>query len=233
MNAKKKIRNFGCDKIDFLGQSHYRKKRTEKLVSSVIEKVADKNAYHGKRDYNIQDYCSNRDWLYNRANPGNCNLQNIPLHEMIFEDDFIRHQYVLGRMENLTEYYKCHYFYTLDSADWDNLYQLNDLFIYCAQSSEENVFPIRIVTDPVGGIKSKDKQRGISDYGKNIITLPQLLQQYQNITITSREICQLSKYFKVQFYQSIDHPNLFFATKKSPSFLKPYIKLYNLKKVWL
>lgn len=233
--SPKKLRKLGCDKIDFLGQSLYKKKKTEKLLSSVVDKVADRNAYQGD-NYdinNITDYCKNRNWLYNNKVYKNCQLSKIPLSEMVFEDNFIHRQYVLGRMKNLEEYYKCHYFYTLDSEDWDDLYQLNDLFIYCAQESEENVFPIRIVTDPKGGIKSKDELSGISDYDKNIITLPHLLKQYENINIVSREICQLSKYFKMGFYQSIDYPNIFFATKKSKIVLAPYIKKYNLRKVGL
>lgn len=220
MTKQKAIRRFGCKNIDFVGNLVSDKQRDEKLSREIIEEIATKE----HRFKNIPHFCKNKNWLDTRERKSICS-RKIPYFDMVSPTE---KQYVIGRMQNLKDYYECQeLFYTLDTNDWDSLYQINDLFIYCAATSEENVFPIRIVTK--GSIRNKSTIDGISDYA--VMTIPYLLNQWKKLHITARELCQISKYFRMHIYQSKEHPNIFFASKKKPSSIKSLMETYKLKHV--
>lgn len=224
------LRKLGCENIDFVGRTERNKSIDKKLAKTIITDVADPQHIPKDWDGKVQTYCKQRQWLTDKyKNKYTCDLDSIPLLDLAKSGK----QYVLGRMSNLKDYYACpDMFYTLDSDDWDSLYQVNDLFIYCAQGSTENDFPIRIVTSKNKGIKSTDIKTGIAQYNK-VLTLPHLLNQKSKIHITSRELCQISKYFGMYIYQSMEFNNIFFASKKSPSMLSTKMKKYKLRLITL
>lgn len=232
-------RRLGCDMIDFMGRTSSKKsaRLDERIADAVVRHIADKNYAPSSWDGSIQDYCRRREWLPKAKYVGPCKASdNIPHMDMVqAPDGGVRKQYVLGRMSLLRRlgYYTCpHLFYTLDSEDWDSMYQINDLFVYCAYKSADNPdFPIRIVTSPEGGLRRKTGKRGISDYGRNLLTIPHLLDQSRRIHIASRELCQLTHYFGMRLYRSRDHPHLYFASRKSVRALAPKLSRYNLERV--
>lgn len=226
-------RNFQCEMIDWAGvrQGDRTHARDERLAKAIVERVADKR--FAPKDWNgdVQSYCRDRVWInkkrYKEYESKHrlelCKHRDVlsklvPHLDMVWKNatSAIEKQYVLGRMANLKTYYKCpNLFYTLDSEDWDDLYLLNDLFISCAQGSLENTdFPIRIVTHK--DINNKHPKRGIYQYGDDLLTIPHLLGQSKSIHISSREMCQMAAYFKLFFYRSTQHPNIYFASRKSP-----------------
>jgi hypothetical protein len=234
---KKAIRNLGCESIDFVGRHERNNPKDKRIVHEIIEKVADKRYIPRNWDKKISSYCESRNWLPELSEPTQCNVKNIPFLDMVLVpegDEFvIQKQYVLGRMSNLKDYYKCEQmFYSLNSDDWDFMYQLNDLFVYCAQNSLENDFPIRIITDLKRGIHSKDKKTGLSGY-QILLTIPHLLKGHEKIDILSRELCQITHYFDMHLFQSKDYPHIFFASKHSPKKLKDKINKYHLREVIL
>lgn len=234
MDKKRRaIRNLQCSDIDFVGRQKQNRKKDAAIAKAVIKVVADPEKVPENWDGAITSYCKQRQWLKDEYQKAPCSCSNsIPLFDMVVSRNRPRKQYVIGRMTNLKDYYTCQdYFYTLDSNDWDSLYQINDLFIYCSQGSRENDFPIRIVTHPKRGIKNKDPDVGIAQY--NLLTIPHLMNQSSSIHISSRELCQIASYFKMSIYQSQDHPHIFFATHKSSSQLSSKIKRFKLKQVTL
>lgn len=222
-------RHIGCTGIDFVGNTRRDNVVDKKVAMAVIEKIASKEEIPHGWDGTLRDYCTRRKWLTKSYNDLKCSPKAFPFMDMIVgTGGKISKQYVLGRMSNLKSYYKCpDLFYTLDSTDWDTLYQINDLFIYCACTSRQN-FPIRIVTNPKGGISSKDSKKGINSYDGSIIAPPQFLQQHNRISVLSRELCQISSYFKMHVYQSVDLPHIFFASFKKSSQLRHQLKKHNL-----
>jgi hypothetical protein len=230
--SKRAIRRLGCDGIDYLGRTQRSPKTDKKLAAHVINNISDKSSIPKLWDRTVDGYCKHRHWLSSKYDNMECKPHKLPLLEMLQKKDHYAKQYVLGRMANLKDYYACpDLFYTLDSDDWDTLYQINDLFIYCAQHSIDNDFPIRIVTDNKRGIHNTDPKHGLYSYKSKLVTLPHLLQQHKNIHILAREVCQLVGYFKLRLYQSLEFPHIFFATKKSPSRLARKIEKLNLKEV--
>jgi hypothetical protein len=231
MKKTRKIRKIGCSKINFLGSRIPSQTRNYKIAKRVKNTVGDPLIIQKFKDTSLQSYCEHRDWMTEDKKAkrmGGC--PNIPLFEMV--KDMKHKQFVLGRMSNLRDYYDCQkYFYTLNNKDWDSLYQLNDLFVYCGTHYVEDPFPIRIVTDPNGGIRSKHSKYGFTQYNKYVITLPQIGQSKKDrITILSRELCQVSTYFQFRIYQSLDEPTIFFASKTAT---KKDIKQWRLREVFI
>lgn len=234
-SSRKAIRHIGCENIDFVGKNKRNNYKDHELAKAVIDVVANSKNKPDGWDGTTEQYCKERKWLSSKYTKDfeKCNLVNIPLLNMVETKSGNKKQYVFGRMSNLKEYYHCNnHFHTLDSNDWDALYQLNDLFVYCAESSKENDFPIRIVTDIKHGIHSKDEVSGVTSYTE-LLTLPHLLNQHSKIKIIARELCQITQYFKMHLYQSKEHKNIFFASKKSPDELQRKIKKFQLHEVWL
>jgi hypothetical protein len=85
------------------------------------------------------NFCNNLNWSRDYNGNKNCNKW-VPLK------DICKKQFVIGRIENLTDYYNCENFTTLNHKDWT--LSINDLFIYRAINNHNNVikeenFPIR------------------------------------------------------------------------------------------
>jgi hypothetical protein len=233
LSPYKSIRRVGCSKIDFLGATRSNVKKDLLMTLKVAQNVADAKK-HGKpqNKEDMKEYCTTRNWMTatpRRNKPTIC--RTIPLMETIASG---KRQYVFGRMSNLGPYYSCpSKFITLDSKDWDSLYQVNDMFVYCATNMANEQFPLRLVFDTDGGIHSKHPKTGFMNYDDNVLSIPHLFNQTERVHILSREICQISKFFGMNLYQSQDYPHIFFASKKSPSSLKSALKRYNLKSVFI
>jgi hypothetical protein len=239
-------RDFKCEEIDFLGRRRRDATKDKKLAKLVIKKVADPK-YHPNsispgsaatttattttsKKGTVANYCAHRRWNQTEK-LGPCLPRNIPHLDLVATSRGIHRQFVFGRLPLLKAYDNCpDLFHTLRATDWDNLYHLNDLFVYCSQSSTENPnFPIRIVTSPRGGLHSRGKKKGLTDY--NLLTTLHLLNQHEKTSVTTREICQFARYFKLHIYQSQSHPNIFFASKKPPSRLRPHLERHQLSPV--
>lgn len=239
MNEKKKspqsniVRKLGCETIDFVGKTESKPKVNKKLAKAVINSVAHPRYTPDNWDGKVESYCKQRKWVESHYDKNECKSSSIPLLDMVVDPKThtIQKQWVLGRVSSLKQYYNCsNLFYALDNDDWDSLYQLNDLFVYCSQNSTENVFPIRIVADKKRGLRSRNRKTGVLRYD-TLITIPHLLNQYKKIVILSRELCQIARYFKMYVYQSLDYKYLYFASKKSPKELHRELKQFNLQEV--
>lgn len=233
-NEKKRIvRKLGCKTIDFVGKTKSNPYTDKKLAKEIIDVVAHPRYIPQNWNGKVDSYCKERKWVESKYDKNECKSSSIPLLDMVVDSrtNTIQKQWVLGRVSSLKQYYNCSkFFYALDNDDWDSLYQLNDLFVYCSQNSTENVFPIRIVADKKKGLKSRNKKTGVLRYDK-LITIPHLLNQYKKIVIFSRELCQIAKYFNMYIYQSNDYQYLYFASKHSPKQLRNELKKYNLQEV--
>ena len=192
------------------------------------------------RALSVREFCDHSPfWTDHDIDKCEVDLQKIPHLNMVIKDDgVIQPQFVFGRSGLLTGYRKCDKFFrVLSVGDWTMLF--NDLFTYCASHSKLNKFPIRIITHPVQGIHLEDtKQYGIRDYDTNMITSPLVFTRVtgamsvtDKIDITSRELCQLQKYFRMHFYQSEVDTSIFFASRYGPDVLASELKEYNLKYV--
>lgn len=232
MAPPKAIRHVGCTKIDFVGHNKAADRRDLEVTLQVASRVANAKQ-HGapKNKDELQQYCKKRDWLNAHASLER-KCDDIPLMGTIPQNE---KQFVFGRMSNLGPYYACpDKFITLDSQDWDGLYQVNDMFVYCAtQTTKASHFPIRIVFDTTHGVHSKDDKLGFMNYDDHVLTIPHLLAPAKRIHILSREICQISHYFGMHLYQSVEHPSVFFASKHAASGndMKKKLKTYKLRPV--
>ncbi len=207
--------------------------RKELLMTiQVAQNVADVKR-HGspKTKEELGKYCKTRNWLTEVSGKNKASVcRTLPLQETIPKGE---RQYVFGRMSNLKPYYECpSKFITLNNKDWDSLYQVNDMFVYCATRMTKNqTFPLRLVFDSTQGIHSKDSKTGFMNYDENVLTIPHLLSPKNRIHILSREVCQIAKFFGMYLYQSQEYPHIFFASKKSPSKIGSELKKFNLKHV--
>jgi hypothetical protein len=232
-SSSRSIRRVGCSKIDFLGSTRSTVRKDLLMTLKVAQNVADAKK-HGSPETKeeLSAYCSTRNWMTSskrRNKPTVC--RTIPLLETIAPG---KRQYVFGRMSNLEPYYSCpSKFITLDSKDWDSLYQVNDMFVYCATNMTNEQFPLRLVFDANGGIQSRHDKTGFMNYDDNVVSIPHLFNPTKRVHILSREICQISKFFGMSLYQSQDYPHIFFASKRSPSRLKSALKRHNLKPVFI
>lgn len=167
---------------------------------------------------NMKVYCTERKWTPT-SGCSSTYLSRIPYLDMLMDSNGeVRYkQYALGRMRNLEAYYHCpDLFITLDSDDWDSQYKVNDLFIYCAQEGfgAHPLFPIRIVTSSVG-LADTDRRLGMRGWFNPGNPMSSVVKPVYP-TILTREICQITQYFGMYLYQSINNPTIIFASKRSP-----------------
>lgn len=207
-----------CTQIDFLNSKKSHKSRDLAKSLRVANRVANAKR-HGspKTRSQLQTYCDTRDWLTDHPRKNDvisCN--STPLQNTIPRKG---RQYVLGRMSTLEPYYKCpNQQICLDSEDWDDLYKVNDLFIYCTTLRSDD-FPIRIVFSS-------------ADYLKDVPSQDRDILNHKRPVILSRELCQLQNYFELQFQQSINEPNIFFASTKKPHRIRNF-KSFHVRQVTL
>lgn len=233
--SAKAIRHVGCSKIDFLGSTRSSVQNDLKMTLRVAQSVADA-ARHGSPSDKKQlaAYCRTRDWMTSSqhgADESQC--RTIPLQATVAPG---RRQYVFGRMSNLRPYYACQSkFITLDSQDWDNLYQVNDMFVYCATTMANENFPLRLVFDSTDGIHSRDPKTGFMNYDDNVLSIPHLFNPTagERVHILSREVCQISRFFGLHLYQSREYPHIFFASKKNPAALRAALQRHKLAPVFI
>jgi hypothetical protein len=226
MSRHRSLRKIGCSTVDWVGRQKRSQKRDLKIALEIISQMG---GLQLRNKQELDNYCHTRDWLDDSSIPENNSLcEELPLLETVPRKS---RQFVFGRMENLQPYYACREkFLTLDSKDWDDNYQINDLFTHCAVNSS-GYFPIRFVFDPQGGIRSQNADRGLKAYDKNLLTIPQLLKGSQRIHVLSRETCQITAYFGFFLYRSRRYRNIYFASKFSPGQLEKQLRKHELEHV--
>lgn len=234
--------NIGCKKIDFYGDKNNIDSHPDfdndmlKYSYEIIDNIAtQKHTFNIHDKENLMEYCKSRNWINADKKALNisedetkikfkCDLNKIPLLNSF--DINNGKQYVFGRMNDLEIYYKCpKFFYTLNSTDWDSLYAINDLFVYCSIESTANILPIRIIL-------SQNNLTSLK-YDSKITTLPHFLSHKNRIVVLSRELCQLTQYFKLHLYQSKQYSYILFASKYDIDYIKNNIKDIELQEIFI
>ena len=143
-------------------------------------------------------------------------------------------QFVLGRVSSLRDYYRDPRFATLDLPNniWSNNFTysmaMNDLFLYCAVTSaahcrtktKKTFFPLRVVFNQqdlalfVAASRGRNitRTRGERRFNRNGKGwTPNFLKDSNRFAVVlARELCQLSRIFKMTMYQSEEYPTIFF-----------------------
>lgn len=189
---------FNCENIDFMGSTKPNIRNDYQLVDN----------FAISRGFQSAESLCNKDWLDATDKYGNPlypnTVRNLRCHEIPLLEtcldvnaELTSRQFVFGRVSNLRPYYQCEeYFVASMTSRWS--VDLNDTLVWCATDKRNTcMYPIRFVTDITKDICAIEGETGIPHYAT---TFEPYIAKDPYANVTSREICQLVKYFGWRYF---------------------------------